>query len=129
MSVFSLDVAKDNPVTEKDLEEACNILGVSIKDEEKAEYVNLLAVYHDSMVKLMGMGGEQLVLSQKSRTYDNSQTTPLNAIMINMSARMSIFQLHRTIHMVRGLGDARSPVRSVRSQHFLMARRLQSRTA
>lgn len=62
MSVFSLDVAKDNPVSEKDLEEACNILGVSIKDEEKKDFVNLLAVYHDSVVKLMSMEGEQLLL-------------------------------------------------------------------
>ena len=128
MSVFSLDVAKGNPVTRKDLEEACNILGVSIKDEEKAEYVNLLAVYHDSMVKLMNMEGEQLVLSQPPRTYDSSQTTFLNANSINMSARMSTFHLHRTIHMVHGLGDARSPVRGLRSQRSLMARLLQSKT-
>ncbi|ETN41703.1 uncharacterized protein HMPREF1541_03639 [Cyphellophora europaea CBS 101466] len=53
MSVFSLDVSKDNPVTTKDLDRACEILGVTIKDAEKAEYVNLLAVYHDSMAKLM----------------------------------------------------------------------------
>jgi amidase len=53
MSVFSLDVSSDNPVTVKDLDRACEILGVTIKDEEKAEYVNLLAVYHDSMAKLM----------------------------------------------------------------------------
>lgn len=57
MSVFSLDVSKDNPVTEEDLNRACEILGVSIKDEEKAEYVNLLAVYHDSMAKLMAAEG------------------------------------------------------------------------
>ncbi|OAL26457.1 hypothetical protein AYO20_10125 [Fonsecaea nubica] len=55
MSVFSLDVSKDNPVTTDDLDRACEILGVSIKDEEKAEYVNLLAVYHDSMAKLMAL--------------------------------------------------------------------------
>jgi amidase len=52
MSVFSLDVSKDNPVGLEDLERACDILGVSIKDEEKADYVNLLAVYHDSMAKI-----------------------------------------------------------------------------
>ncbi|OAL17280.1 hypothetical protein AYO22_11845 [Fonsecaea multimorphosa] len=55
MSVFSLDVSKDNPVTTDDLDRACEILGVSIKNEEKAEYVNLLAVYHDSMAKLMAV--------------------------------------------------------------------------
>ncbi|KAK5955123.1 hypothetical protein OHC33_003802 [Knufia fluminis] len=55
MSVFSLDVSKDNPVTVTDLERACEILGVSIKDAEKDEYVNLLAVYHDSMARLMAM--------------------------------------------------------------------------
>lgn len=58
MSVFSLDVSKDNPVTVTDLERACEILGVSIKDAEKDEYVNLLAVYHDSMARLMAMEGE-----------------------------------------------------------------------
>jgi hypothetical protein len=57
MSVFSLDVAADNPVTESDLDEACSKLGVSIKDHEKKDYLNLLAVYHDSMVKLMAMEG------------------------------------------------------------------------
>ena len=57
MSVFSLDVSKDNPVTTDDLDRACEILGVSIKNEEKAEYVNLLAVYHDSMAKLMALEG------------------------------------------------------------------------
>lgn len=40
-------------MSERDLDKACEILGVSIKDAEKAEYVNLLAVYHDSMAKLM----------------------------------------------------------------------------
>jgi amidase len=63
MSVFSLDVAADNPVTEKDLDEACSFLGVAIKDNEKREYLNLLAVYHDSMAKLMGMEG-QICLSR-----------------------------------------------------------------
>ena len=57
MSVFSLDVSKDNPVTNEDLDRACEILGVHIKDQEKAEYVNLLAVYHDSMVKLTATEG------------------------------------------------------------------------
>ena len=129
MSVFSLDVAKDNPVSEKDLEEACNILGVSIKDEEKKDFVNLLAVYHDSVVKLMSMEGEQLLLRLRLRTYDNSQTTPLNATTINMSARMFTFQLHQTIPSVRGLGDATSLARGIRSQHSSMARRLQSKIA
>lgn len=58
MSVFSLDVAADNPVTETDLDEACSFLGVAIKDHEKKDYLNLLAVYHDSMAKLMGMEGQ-----------------------------------------------------------------------
>ncbi|KAJ9620414.1 hypothetical protein H2204_012261 [Knufia peltigerae] len=53
MSVFSLDVSKDNPVTAEDLDRACEILGVTIKNEEKDEYINLLAVYHDSMAKLL----------------------------------------------------------------------------
>ena len=57
MSVFSLDVSKENPVTAEDLDQACKILGVTIKDAEKAEYVNLLAVYHDSMDKLMAAEG------------------------------------------------------------------------
>ena len=68
MSVFSLDVSKDNPVGEKDLDKACEILGVSIKDEEKAEYINLLAVYHDSMVKLMAEQGLYPILYYLSET-------------------------------------------------------------
>lgn len=58
MSVFSLDVAQGNPVTQKDLDECCAVLGVTIKDDEKDDYVNLLAVYHDSMAKMMAMEGE-----------------------------------------------------------------------
>ena len=63
MSVFSLDVAGDNPVTEHDLDEACSALGVSIKDHEQKDYLNLLAVYHDSMAKLMAMEGQSTFLS------------------------------------------------------------------
>jgi hypothetical protein len=58
MSVFSLDVSTSNPVTEKDLRDACAVLGVSIKDEERKDYLQLLAVYHDSMAKLMAMEGQ-----------------------------------------------------------------------
>jgi hypothetical protein len=61
MSVFSLDVSTSNPVTEEDLRDACAVLGVSIKDEEKKDYMQLLAVYHDSMAKLMAMEGQHHV--------------------------------------------------------------------
>lgn len=59
MSVFSLDVAQGNPVTLKDVDDACAVLGVTIKDAEKSDYVNLLAVYHDSMANMMEMEGKK----------------------------------------------------------------------
>lgn len=59
MSVFSLNVAKDNPVSLQDLQQACEALGVTIKDHERNDYLNLLAVYHESMVKLLAMEGNR----------------------------------------------------------------------
>ena len=65
MSVFSLEVAAGNPVTEQDLDEASSALGVAIKNHEKKDYLNLLAVYHDSMAKLLDMEGQTSVLSNR----------------------------------------------------------------
>lgn len=58
MSVFSLDVGTQNPVTAEVLDEICNELGMKIKDDEKDEYQHLLAVYHDSVVSLLELPGE-----------------------------------------------------------------------
>jgi amidase len=55
MSVFSLEYSKNNPVTLEVLDNICSSLGVTLKDEEKADYHRLLAVYHDSTEKLMAM--------------------------------------------------------------------------
>ena len=66
MSVFSLDVAAENPVGVQDLNEACSILGVVIKDHEKEDYTKLLAVYHESMTKLMAMEGQTRLLPPKA---------------------------------------------------------------
>lgn len=57
MSVFSLDIPAGNPVTIQDLDETCKVLGVTIKEDEKEDYHNLLAVYHDSVEKLMALDG------------------------------------------------------------------------
>jgi len=57
MSVFSLEYSKDNPVTLQHLEEACASLGITIAENEKKDYHNLLAVYHESMSKLMELDG------------------------------------------------------------------------
>lgn len=58
MSVFSLDVGTQNPVTAEVLDEICDELGMKIKDDEKEEYQRLLAVYHDSVVSLLELPGE-----------------------------------------------------------------------
>lgn len=62
MSVFSLDVGAQNPVTAEVLDDLCNELGVKIKDDEKEEYQRLLAVYHDSVVALLDLPGKPIHL-------------------------------------------------------------------
>lgn len=57
MSVFSLAVGSENPVTAQVLDDVCNGLGMIIKDDEKDEYQRLLAVYHDSVVSLLQLPG------------------------------------------------------------------------
>lgn len=57
MSVFSLAVGSENPVTTQVLDDICNELGMKIKDDEKDEYQRLLAVYHDSVVSLLELPG------------------------------------------------------------------------
>lgn len=58
MSVFSLAVGSENPVTTQVLDDICNDLGMKIKDDEKEEYQRLLAVYHDSVVSLLQLPGK-----------------------------------------------------------------------
>lgn len=60
MSVFSLDVGKENPVTADVLDNICNELGMSLKDDEKEQYQRLLAVYHDSVVSLLALPGKMI---------------------------------------------------------------------
>lgn len=57
MSVFSLAVGAENPVTSEVLNDLCDDLGMKIKDNEKEEYQRLLAVYHDSVVSLLQLPG------------------------------------------------------------------------
>jgi amidase len=57
MSVFSLEYSPDNPVTLRHVEEACSSIGVAIPENEKKDFHTLLAVYHESMAKLMAMDG------------------------------------------------------------------------
>lgn len=57
MSVFSLAIRSENPVTSQVLDDICNDLGMEINDDEKEEYQRLLAVYHDSVVSLLQLPG------------------------------------------------------------------------
>ena len=123
MSVFSLDVAAGNPVTQQDLDKVCSILGVSIKHNEKDDYLNLLAVYHDSMAKLMAMGGESNHFPPKLShlTYDR-QTTSHKLTMTALSERMSTSHHHPTMNTVHGLGVARSLMATPTHPHSWPAR-------
>lgn len=58
MSVFSLDVDKSNPVTAEVVDQLCETLGVTLKDEEKGDYQRLLAIFHDSVSGLMTIPGK-----------------------------------------------------------------------
>ncbi|KAK1978460.1 amidase [Colletotrichum cereale] len=55
MSVFSLEVAKTNPVNGTVLDDNLTALGVLLKEEEKDDYQRLLAVFHESVVGLMSI--------------------------------------------------------------------------
>ncbi|KAK2036648.1 amidase [Colletotrichum somersetense] len=55
MSVFSLEVAKTNPVDGRVLNENLTTLGVSMKEEEKDNYQRLLAVFHESVAELLSI--------------------------------------------------------------------------
>jgi amidase len=57
MSVFSLKTRQDNPVTLSHLDSITKTLGVTLPDSEKEEYRTLLAVYHESVEKIMAMDG------------------------------------------------------------------------
>jgi amidase len=57
MSVFSLDVDKSNPVTTQTVDRLCRTLGVTIKEDEKADYQRLLAIFHESATALMALPG------------------------------------------------------------------------
>lgn len=69
MSVFSLEVGKQNPVTADVLNSICDDLGMQIEDDEKDEYQRLLAVYHDSVVSLLALPGKLTsVLTSQGRS-------------------------------------------------------------
>jgi amidase len=55
MSIFSLDVDKSNPVTVETVDDLCRTLGVTIKDDEKADYQRLLGIFHESAAALMAL--------------------------------------------------------------------------
>lgn len=61
MSVFTLDASPRNPVTVDTVDRLCADLGVTLKDDEKAEYQKLLAVFHDAGEALMAMEGAYTV--------------------------------------------------------------------
>ena len=100
MSVFSLEVSPGCPVTNKDLQDACTVLGVSIKDVEKKDYLNLLAVYHDSMAKLMAMEGQlhtlqETVLSSFHSQYFNPGRLHPGSRHRSLSTRQHLFPWSR----------------------------------
>lgn len=68
MSVFTLDYSSGNPVTTELLDGLASSIGVTIAPEEKDDYHRLLAVYHDSAVKLMEMDGELIESDSFIRT-------------------------------------------------------------
>lgn len=68
MSVFSLDVGAQNPVTAEVLDGVCDELGMKINDDEKDEYQRLLAVYHDSVVSLLALPGTGLLIAYSAST-------------------------------------------------------------
>lgn len=57
MSVFSLSTSPSNPVTKETLENVAERLGISIAENEKEDYLRLLAVYHESVDALMSLPG------------------------------------------------------------------------
>lgn len=60
MSVFTFDTRPDNPVTVQRLDEVCETLGVTIKEDEKESYRTLLAVYHEAAETLLSLPGRFL---------------------------------------------------------------------
>ena len=63
MSVFSLDTSHNNPVTTETLGKLCSQLGVTIKEDEKADYRRLLAVFHDASEQLQSKDGKHLLIT------------------------------------------------------------------
>lgn len=59
MSVFSVIPRDGNPVSVDVLDDICNKLGVTIKDDEREDYHKLLAVFHESAEELMNMPEEE----------------------------------------------------------------------
>lgn len=57
MSVFSLTVAEDNPVTSEAVDKLCVELGVELKQDEREDYRRLLAVFHETSEQVMSMPG------------------------------------------------------------------------
>jgi hypothetical protein len=64
MSVFSLNVKQDNPVNAQTINELSEILGVTIKEEEKADYERLLGIFHESAEQLMQVPGASAFMTK-----------------------------------------------------------------
>ncbi|KAI9735146.1 MAG: hypothetical protein M1834_001734 [Cirrosporium novae-zelandiae] len=84
MSVFSLDILAGNPVRVQDVDEACAFLGVTLKEEEKGDYLNLLAVYHASTEKLLAMNDyvpevDEERFPRENIYYPETKDNPYNA--------------------------------------------------
>lgn len=81
MSVFSLDVGAENPVTAEVLDGLCSDLGMRIRDDEKEEYRRLLAVYHDSVVSLLQLPGNYIRLHLLLRSSVYKERSVLERIV------------------------------------------------
>ncbi|KAL4869549.1 hypothetical protein BDV12DRAFT_208382 [Aspergillus spectabilis] len=55
MSVFSLAIKDTNPVTRETLDSVADSLGITIAENEREDYLRLLAVYHESVESLMAL--------------------------------------------------------------------------
>ncbi|KAL3479672.1 amidase signature domain-containing protein [Aspergillus californicus] len=84
MSVFSLNIASSNPVNTETIDRVAETLGITIAEDEKEDYVRLLAVYHESVEALMGIPDYVPVVDQDRFPRENIHfptpaENPLNA--------------------------------------------------
>lgn len=105
MSVFSINPKEDNPVTLAVLDDACQALGVTIKDEEREDYRKLLAVFHESAEELMKMPGSEEHGKWKA-IADDSKTMSLRLTLSAFQDKKCISSKRKTTRTVLGRGNS-----------------------